>query len=297
MKQIQIILLLSGLFLASCKSNESEFDASGTFEANETIISSEAAGVIKEFNVQEGQQLKAGEQIGYIDSIQLYLKKSQLLAQIGATLSRKPNVTTQLAALQEQLKAARVEQKRIRNLVAGEAATAKQLDEVNAQVKVLESQVAAQRSSLSISTESITREAAPLEVQIDQVNDQLAKCRLINPVNGTVLTKYAEEKEMAAVGKPLYRIADLSSMVFRAYITGDQLTGAKLGQNVTVMVGAGDQEYRNYKGIITWISDKSEFTPKTIQTKNERANLVYAMKISVKNDGLLKTGMYGEVNL
>lgn len=297
MKSISTILLLLALFTASCSNHEHAFDASGTFEAEETIISSELAGTIKKLNIQEGQQLKAGQYIGYIDSLQLYLKKKQLQAQIQAALSRRPNVPVQLASLQEQLRAAEVEQKRISNMLADDAATARQLDEITAQVNVLKSQITAQRSSLGISTESITQETLPLQVQIEQVNDQLVKARLISPLNGTVLTKYAEENEMAAPGKPLFKIADLSTIILRAYITGSQLNQVKLGQKVGVLVGAGDEEYRQYDGTISWVSDKAEFTPKTIQTKEERANLVYAVKISVKNDGLLKTGMYADVKL
>ena len=295
MKYFSHILLGSAFFIFSCRAKEDNFDASGSFEAEETIIASEAAGVIKAFNLQEGQTLQAGEMIGYIDSLQLFLKKKQLQAQIKAVLSRKPNVSTQIASLQEQLKAAQREQKRLRNLVQADAATPQQLDNMNAQVEVLQRQISAQRSTLTISTESLSQEAIPLRVQIDQVNDQLQKCRLINPVNGTVLAKYAEEKEIAAPGKPLYRIADLATLNLRAYITGDQLSRVKLNQPVTVLVDNGPNTYKEYPGTITWINNKSEFTPKTIQTKEERANLVYATKIRVKNDGFLKLGMYVEV--
>jgi len=295
MKYFPNILLAAAFFIISCSAKEDNFDASGSFEAEETIIASEAAGVIKVFNLQEGQTLQAGQTIGYIDSLQLYLKKKQLQAQIGAVLSKKPNVSTQIASLQEQLKAAQREQKRLRNLVQVDAATPQQLDNMNAQVEVLQRQISAQRSALTISTESLSQEAIPLQVQIDQVNDQLQKCRLINPVNGTVLAKYAEEKEVAAPGKPLYRIADLSTLNLRAYITGDQLSKVRLNQPVTVLVDNGPDTYQEYPGTITWINNKSEFTPKTIQTKDERANLVYATKIRVKNDGFLKLGMYAEV--
>jgi HlyD family secretion protein len=297
MKPNPFLLLLFALFTLSCTDQEQAFDASGTFEARETIISSEAAGTIREFNVQEGQQLQAGQYIGYIDSLQLHLKKKQLQAQIRAALSRKPDVNAQLASLQEQLRAAQVEQTRIRNMVVADAATPKQLDEINAQVQVLRRQIAAQRSALGISTTSITQEALPLQVQIEQVNDQLARCRLVNPAKGTVLTKYAEAYEVTSPGKPLYKLADLSRMVLRAYLPGSQLPQVRIGQQVTVLLDAGTQQYRQYKGVLTWISDNAEFTPKTIQTRDERANLVYAVKISVQNDGQLKRGMYAEVKL
>ncbi|GGH05030.1 membrane protein [Parapedobacter pyrenivorans] len=289
------ILTLAALLLASCNDDRSGYDASGTFEAVETIISAEASGVIQELNVQEGQLLQTGQMVGYIDSTQLHLKKRQLQAQIGAVLSRKPNVAIQLAALQEQLHQAIREQQRIANMAEADAATPKQLDDANAQVAVIKKQIAAQRSSLGITASSLTEEASPLEIQIAQLEDQLAKSRIVNPLEGTVLVKYAEANETAIVGKPLYKIADLSSIILRAYVTGPQFTQIKLHQQVTVLVDDAAGKYREYEGIVEWISDKAEFTPKTIQTKDERENLVYATKIRVKNDGLLKIGMYGQV--
>lgn len=289
------ILTLAALLLASCTDDRSGYDASGTFEAVETIISAEASGVIQELNVQEGQLVQTGQMVGYIDSTQLHLKKRQLQAQIGAVLSRKPNVAIQLAALQEQLHQAIREQQRIANMAEADAATPKQLDDANAQVAVIKKQIAAQRSSLGITASSLTEEASPLEIQIAQLEDQLAKSHIVNPLEGTVLVKYAEANETAIVGKPLYKIADLSSIILRAYVTGPQFTQIKLHQQVTVLVDDAAGKYREYEGIVEWISDKAEFTPKTIQTKDERENLVYATKIRVKNDGLLKIGMYGEV--
>ena len=288
-------ITFAALLLASCTNDRNAYDASGTFEAVETIISAEANGVIKELDIQEGQNLAAGQLVGYIDSTQLHLKKRQLQAQIGAVLSRKPNVAVQLAALQEQLRQAIREQQRIANMVKSDAATPKQLDDANAQVAVIKKQIAAQQSSLGITASSLTEEASPLEVQIAQLEDQLTKSRIVNPIEGTVLVKYAEAKETATVGKPLYKIADLSSIILRAYVTGPQFSQIKLNQQVTVLVDDLAGKYREYEGTVEWISDKAEFTPKTIQTKDERENLVYAAKIRVKNDGLLKIGMYGEV--
>lgn len=233
--------------------------------------------------------------IGYIDSLQLYLKKRQLEAQIKATLSKKPDISAQLAALQEQLKAAERDQVRYTNLLKDDATTRKQVDDINSQVAILKRQIAAQQSSLAISTGSISEETNPLKVQIAQTNDQLEKCRIINPITGTVLTKYAERNEMASPGKALYKIADLSSLNLRAYVTGDQLPKIKLNQKVKVLTDNGKDSYKEQQGTIIWINDKAEFTPKTIQTKDERANLVYAVKIKVPNDGSLKIGMYGEV--
>lgn len=283
------------IILSACNNNKVSFDASGSFEAEETIISSEATGTIKQFSIEEGQTLEAGQAIGYIDSLQLYLKKKQLLAQTKATTSRKPNVSAQLAALQSQLATAQKEKVRITNLVNGDAAPRKQLDDINAQIDVLKKQIEAQKSSLDISTESISNDVLPLQVQVEQLNDQLSKCKIINPTNGTVLTKYAEANEMTATGKPLYKIADLSNIILRAYITGDQLTQVKLNQTVKVLTDDGKGGYKETEGTISWINDKAEFTPKTIQTKNERANMVYAIKVKVKNDGTYKIGMYGEI--
>ncbi|HWK59178.1 MAG TPA: HlyD family efflux transporter periplasmic adaptor subunit [Parapedobacter sp.] len=289
------ILILAALLSASCADKQQTYDASGTFEAVETIISAEANGVIRALNVEEGQLLHAGQTVGYIDSTQLYLKKRQLEAQIDAVLSKKPNIATQLAALREQLSQAMREQHRIASMVEADAATPKQLDDANAQVAIIKKQIAAQQSNLGISASSITREASPLEIQIAQLEDQLAKSRIVNPMDGTVLVKYAEVNETTAVGKPVYKIADLSTIILRAYITGPQFAQIGLNQQVTVLVDDADGAYREYPGTIAWISDKAEFTPKTIQTKDERENLVYAIKIKVKNDGLLKIGMYGEV--
>ena len=293
MKKIFFLFLLTGIF--SCSNEKNKFDASGSFEAEETIISSEAAGTLKQFIVEEGQELKAGHAIGYVDSTQLYLKKKQLQVQIKTILSGRPDSEKQIAVLEEQLKNAEREQKRFTNLVQANAGTQKQLDDINAQIEVLKKQIEAQKSSLGIAYENISEQTSPLQIQIEQLNDQLDKCRLINPVNGTVLVKYAEQSEISVPGKPLYKIADISSLLLRAYVTGTQISQIKLEQKVKVLIDKNEKEYSEHEGTIVWISDKAEFTPKTIQTKEERANLVYAVKIKVPNDGSLKIGMYGEV--
>lgn len=285
---------VSSLFSA-CKDNKVTSDASGSFEAEETIISAEASGTIRQLTLTEGETLQAGALIGYIDSTQLFLKKKQLIAQRNATTSGKPDVAAQLAALQSQRQTAQKEKIRVTNLVQGGAVPQKQLDDIHAQIDVLNKQIAAQRSSLDITAESIDKELLPLQVQIEQLNDQLAKCKLINPVNGTVLTKYAEANEVTNAGKPLYKIADLSTLILRAYITGDQLARVKLNQQVNVSTDDGKGSYKVTTGTVTWISSSSEFTPKTIQTRKERANRVYAIKVRVKNDGSYKIGMYGEI--
>ncbi len=281
--------------LSACTANQAEFDASGTFEAVETIISAEASGVVREFRIVEGQELTAGQWIGYIDSTQLYLKKLQLEAQILALQTRRPDISVQLSTLREQLKAAEREQIRIQNLVKSDAATSKQLDDINAQISVIKSQIEAQKSTLGTTDQGIQKDAHPLHIQVAQLNDQLLKCKIINPINGTVLAKYTEAYESTAPGKPLYKIADLSTITLKVYITGDQLPVVKLNQPVTVLTDDGMGGFAQQEGQITWISSKAEFTPKSIQTKAERADKVYAIKILVPNKGFFKIGMYGEV--
>lgn len=296
MKNTSLLFVLSlTIWVNACNTSEKNFDASGAFEAVETILSSEASGVIQSFEIQEGQQLKAGQLIGYIDSTQTYLRKKQLEAQINALLSRKPNVSVQLAALESQLKTAEKEQKRIANLVKDDAATTKQLDDINAQVETLKKQINAQRSTLSINVNGINQDANSLNYQLEQLDDMLQKCKIINPVDGTVLVKYVEAYEMTQPGRVLYKIADLSTLILRAYISGNQLAQIKLNQKVKVLTDDGNGGMKETTGTVTWISEKAEFTPKTIQTKEERANLVYAIKILVDNDGSYKIGMYGEI--
>lgn len=297
------------IMLASCTGNKNAYDASGTFEAIETIVPAEATGTIQKFQLEEGQVLKQGELVGYIDSLQIFLKKKQLEAQIKATGTKIPDVHAQTQVYKQQLEVAQIklnslqrEQLRIQKLVKADAATTKQLDDINSEVDeaqkqllVIQKQDAGQASALQTQVSGLRGDVLPMFVQIEQLNDQLAKSRIINPVNGTVLTKYVEPNEMATNGKPLYKIADLSSIILRAYVTGDQFAQIKLNQKLAVLVDDGKGKYNSYEGTIEWISDKAEFTPKTIQTKDERANLVYAIKIKVKNDGYLKIGMYGEV--
>jgi len=297
MGYLKTIVLVSGIFLlmVKCNNDNYSYDASGSFEAEETIISSEVSGRIMKFNIDEGQILEEGEELGYIDSIQWHLKKKQLKAQIDALLSNKPDISVQLASLYEQLKAAEKDERRFKNLVESDAATQKQLDDIRANTNVIKRQIKAKESTLEISTDNINKNIDPLKLQIEQIEDQLNKCKLINPVKGTVLTQYARENEMASPGKPLYKIADLSTIILRAYITGNQLPGVKLNQKVRVFTDNGEGGFKETEGVITWISDKAEFTPKTIQTKEERANRVYALKIDVENDGSYKIGMYGEI--
>lgn len=293
MKQV-ILLNFVLLFLAACNRGDGDFDATGTFEATEILVSSEANGKIMELNIEEGDRLDAGALIGYVDSTQLYLKKMQLLAGLRSVDIRKPDIRKQIAALEQQIATARTEQQRMENLVKAKAGNQKQVDDIVNNIKYLQKQLDAQYSTLNKTTGGADAEAEGILYQIMQLDDQLQKSRIVNPQAGTVLVKYAEPGEVTAAGKPLYKIADTDLLYLRAYITSDQLSTLKQGQTVRVFADYGENDRREYPGTITWISDKSEFTPKGIQTKDERANLVYAIKIAVKNDGYLKIGQYGE---
>ncbi len=294
MKKIWFIIS-AAVVLGSCSNEENTFDATGTFEAKEIIVSTGVAGKIIALNTDEGEQLDANKIVGMIDTTQLYLKKQQLQAQIKAVLSKQPDINTQIASLQEQIKTANSEKIRIDNLLNAGVATQKQADDIRSQITVLQKQLDAQQSALQITSQSIYQEVAPLTIQIAQIDDQLLQSAIVNPVKGTVLTLYAEQGEYTAPGKAIYKVADLSEMTLRAYISGTQLSNVKLGQKVKVKIDNGEKTYTELEGTIYWISDKAEFTPKTIQTKEERANLVYAIKIRVPNDGSIKIGMYGEI--
>jgi membrane fusion protein YbhG len=291
----RIVLFLLTTLLFSCSNGNGDFDATGTFESEEVIVSTEAMGKLLEFDVEEGMVLKKDQIVGLVDTTQLYLKKKQLESTIKSVLSRQPDIPTQLAAIQEQIETAEREKKRIENLVKSDAATTKQLDDINSQLDVLNKQYDATKSSLTITKQGMRSETLPLIAQVEQIQDQINKSIIKNPIDGTVLTRYAKQYEMTSGGKALYKIADLSEMILRAYINGDQLGQVKLDQEVKVYVDKGDGKQKELEGEIYWVSSKAEFTPKTIQTKDERANLVYAIKIRVKNDGYLKIGMYGEV--
>lgn len=285
------------LIQTSCKTSDSDYDASGTFETTEIIVSAESMGKIMEFNIAEGQEVKENQVVGYIDSTQIYLKKLQLLASQQSVLSRRPDLKKQIAALEQQLATARHEKNRIENLVKAEAGTTKQLDDLTAQVAVLEKQLAASRSTLESTLQGVSHENQAIDIQLQQLDDQLSKCRISSPVNGTVLVKYAEKAELAVAGKALFKVGDTKNMIFRAYITAGQLTQIKAGQKVKIYADYGEDEAKPYDGVITWISSKSEFSPKTIQTRDERANLVYAVKVHVQNDGYLKIGQYGYLKI
>jgi len=298
MKSLKYIIpVISVLFLQSCGNKDNGYDASGTFESAEITVSSEASGKIMQLDIQEGMQVESAQLLGYVDSVQLFLKKKQMEASMKAVQSRRPESAKQVASLEEQITAAKREKQRIQNLVAANAANQKQLDDISSQVLVLEKQLVALKSTLQITNAGITDESSVIEIQISQLEDQLRKSRITSPIKGTILVRYAEAGELATLGKPIFKVADLERMFLRAYITADQLTQMKIGQLVTVNADFGEKQSRTYNGTITWISDKAEFTPKTIQTRNERANLVYAVKIAVPNDGYLKIGMYGQMKV
>ena len=274
-----------------------DFDATGTFEATEVVVSAEAAGRILRFDAEEGDVLGAGRQVGAIDTVQLYLQKLQLERQRASVRSGRPDISKQASSLREQIAKQQTERRRVESLLRDGAATAKQLDDIDAQLRVLNGQLDALLSTLENNTLSIDENSSAIELQIAQIEDRLAKCRIASPIGGTVLAKYAEAGELASVGKPLMKVADLEHMHLRAYFTSDQLAGLELGQRVTVTADFGGEQQVDYPGRIVWIASESEFTPKTIQTRDSRANLVYAVKIAVENDEKLKIGLYGEVRL
>ena len=291
MKITQIII---GIFvitstLISCKNNE-KADGYGNFEAVEITVSSENNGKLNLFTAEEGQSLKKGEIIGYIDTIPLALKKEQLLVSKTIITSKSSGVLSQISVLNAQLKTAKISQNRIKNLIKENAGTQAQLDDVNGKIDVINQQI----RSVEIQNAPVVNELKSIDVQINQLDDQLQKSVITNPIDGTVLVKYAEPNEITAFGKPLYKIADLSTMQLRVYVSEPQLASIKIGQEVTVKIDAGET-VKNHIGTISWIASEAEFTPKIIQTKEERVNLVYAVKINVKNDGSLKIGMPAEM--
>lgn len=283
--------------LAVSCGTEAEFDAQGSFEATEVVVSAEAAGRILRFDVEEGTTVEAGEVIGEIDSLQLELQRRQLQAQQTALLASRPDIRAQAAALREQIAKQEQELERVRNLLRDGAATPKQRDDIEAQLRILQSQLTATLSTLSKSTVTIDGNAAVVEAQIAALDDRIARCRITSPITGVVLAKYAEAGELAAVGRPLLKVADMERLYLRAYFTSRQLASIRVGDRVTVTADFGGDERYDYEGRIAWLSPESEFTPKTIQTRDSRANLVYAVKIAVRNDGRLKIGLAGEVRL
>ncbi|MDR0768691.1 MAG: HlyD family efflux transporter periplasmic adaptor subunit [Dysgonamonadaceae bacterium] len=290
------ILFFMGLFfLSNCGKQAGNYDASGTFEATEVIVSSQVAGQVMTLDVEEGQSVRAYEPVGLVDTVQLYLKRKQLLAGMKAVDSRSYNISLQIASLKQQIEKQQTELARFNKLLNSNAATQKQVDDIQSSIDVLQRQLAAQTESLRNSNRSVAAESLSMQAQVEQINDMLNKSIISSPLDGVVLSKYVERGEVVGQGKALFKVADIDRIFLRAYITADLLSQIKLNQQITVFADFGKNEMRPYTGTVTWISDKAEFTPRTILTKDERANLVYAVKVAVENDGYLKIGMYGQL--
>ena len=284
-----------GLVLGACTSQEEQYDASGIFETTEVIVSAKGTGELQSFQVEEGQAVRQGEVLGWIDTLQLSLKDRQLAASLLATESKRLDEKRQVAHLRQQIENLQREKERFTTLLNAKATTAKQVDDIDYQIKVLQNQLVATQEQINSSNSSLSRQSESIQAQRAQMEDQIRNAMISSPITGTVLTKYAEQGEFAVPGKALFKVADVSQMKLRAYITADQLTQLQIGQAVAVYADRGITDRKRYAGRVVWIADKAEFTPKTIQTRNERANLVYAVKIAVENDGFIKRGMYGEV--
>ncbi len=293
--QKMFLLASMALMMTACGGNEKDYDATGTFEATEITVFAEQSGALLSLDVNEGDKIESVRQVGLIDTTQIWLKIQQMDATKAVYQSQKPDMERQIAATRQQLAKARQDEQRYRELVADGAAPSKMLDDATNLVKVLQKQLDAQISSLTTSTQALDKQTAAAEVQKAQLQDMLRQCHIITPTKGTVLEKYVERGEFVSVGKPLFKIADIESMHLRAYVSSAQLQNIKIGQQVKVFADYGDGKRKEYAGTVSWISSRSEFTPKTILTDDERADLVYAVKVAVKNDGFVKIGMYGEV--
>jgi len=297
MKNTFLTLITLSAFIISCAEEERLTDATGVFEATEVIVSAEANGKILRFEVQEGDDLTADQVVGLIDSTQLYLNKLQLEASKVVVESGRPDVQAQIEGTEREITKQEQEKERIVRLLAGDVATQKQLDDIEAAILILKAKLRSQQSSLSNNVNSVEAQSKTLDVQIAQLEDQIGKTVIRSPIDGTVLVKYAEAGEMTNMGKPIFKVANMDNMTLKAYVTSDFLARLKIGQEVKVLAEFGEAETREYTGRIAWVASKSEFTPKTIQTQDERASLVYAVKVNTKNDGYLKIGMYGGFKL
>ena len=291
------IIAMAGvaLVLNACGRKERQYDATGVFEATETTVYAEQTGALLTFNVEEGDTVGRNREVGLIDTTQLWLKMKQAEAMKSVYQSQKPEQEKQIAVTRQQLAKAKQDQQRYKELVADGAAPGKMLDDANSQVEVLQRQLDAQLSSLRVNTNALDKQMAATDVQAEQLRDQIRKCHILVPAKGTVIEKYVERGEFVSAGKPLFRMADTENMFIRAYVTSAQLENIKTGQKATVFADYGNGGKKEYEGRVTWISSRSEFTPKTILTDDERADLVYAVKVAIKGDGYVKMGMYGEV--
>ena len=296
MKAVNTIWTIGlAMVLASCGDKEQKNDATGVFEATETTIAAEQSGTLMAFDVCEGDEIAAGKEVGLIDTTQIWLKIKQMGATKQVYQSQKPDMEVQIAVTRQQLDKAKQEQQRYKELVSDGAAPSKMLDDATSQVELLEKHLKAQISTLNTQLSTLNSQLSTTDVQVSQLMDQLRKCHVIAPVKGTVLEKYVEKGEFVAIGKPLFKMADTKSMFIRAYVTSAQLKNIRVGQKAKVFADYGNGQKKEYEGVVSWISSRAEFTPKTILTDDERADQVYALKVAVKNDGYIKIGMYGEV--
>lgn len=292
-----ILLTAAVATLVSCGEKEEQFDATGTFEATEIVVSAEQNGKLLTMNIEEGDKVEAHTEVALIDTTQLWLKARQIGATQMVYAAQRPDIQKQIASTNEQLKKAREEEARFSKLVKEGAANSKTLDDAQSQVAVLEKQLAALVSTLNTQTNSLNAQVSTADVEKLIVADQLTRCHILSPISGIILEKYMEAGEFATIGKPVFKIADTDHMLLRAYVTSLQLEKVHVGQKVKVWADFGDGNRRAYDGTVEWISSKSEFTPKTILTDDERADLVYAVKVAVRNDGAIKIGMYGEMRI
>ncbi len=297
MKHPSITFVALAILAVACGGNNKDYDATGIFEATEVTVSAEGTGRLMVFDINEGSIIKAGQQVGLIDTVQLQLKARQVGATREAFANQRPDVQAQIAATRQQINKALVEQRRTQALFKEGATTSKQLDDAQNAVAVLQKQLQGQLSLLQNSTRSLNSQMSGAEIQQREVLDQLEKCHIKSPITGTVLEKYAEQGEFATIGRPLFKVADTRRMTLRAYITSTQLAQVRVGQRVKVFADYGKDTQHAYEGTVAWISPKAEFTPKSILTKDERADQVYAVKVSVRNNGYIKIGMYGEMKL
>ncbi len=292
----KIIMYLSiALLVAACGSNDNKSDAYGNFEADEVILSAESMGKVLTLKANEGDNVQSGESLALIDTMQLYLQQEKVLASMQAIASKKRNVQVQVNVLKKKLANILREKNRLENMFKDGAATQKQLDDVNGQIEVLESSIIATKTGLNTANSGLMSELKPMRAMLQSIEDKIEKCQVKSPIDGIVLVRYIMNGEFAVPGKPLFKIADMDNIYLRAYISGSQLAQAKLGSKVKVLIDKGENDYYEYSGKITWVSPKAEFTPKIVQTKEQRVNMVYAVKVLVKNDGKIKIGMPGEL--
>lgn len=286
-----LIFLGIMIFLAGCKNNENQSDAYGNFEATEILISAEGTGKLLKFEVEEGKTIDSGVVIGFLDTIQLYLKQKQVIAQQKAVSSKVANILSQIEVYKQQKATLLIEKERTEKLLKESAATQQMLDNINGQINVIDKQI----NAVEAQNAGVLSEVEAYRLQTEQIADQLKRCYIVNPVSGTILKKYFEQNELVTAGKSLYKIADLTKMKLRVYVSGSQLPAIKTGDEADVIFDKNETENQTVKGRISRIASQAEFTPKIIQTKEERVNLVYAVDILVNNTGAIKIGMPGEV--